>query len=181
MSISKIINFGAVENLKQFKIFSKLQKMFWIYLINYFLRPEEKDELSQFFQELDKDGKGYLNREDILNLLKKVRSNDPEKETEKILRSFGNPVSEEKLSFTEFLMGSLEKKTFLNEERVNLVFSSLSKTNTGKITIIDLKNEFGGDKINENVWHDLLIEVTGKPEQDSLVLEEFKTIIFKSK
>lgn len=181
MSISKIINFGAVENLKQFRIFSKLQKMFWIYLINYFLRPEEKDELSQFFHELDKEGKGYLNSSDILNLLKKVRSNDPEKETEKVLKSFGNPVSEERLSFTEFLMGSLEKKTFLSEERVNLAFSSLCKVTPGRITIVDLKNEFGGERITENVWHDLLLEVTGKPEQDSLSLEEFKTIIFKSK
>ena len=91
MSITKIINFAAIENLKQFKIFYKLQKMIWIYLINYFLRPEEKDELSQFFHELDKEGKGFLNKEDLINLLKRVKTNDYEKEAEKIIRSFGNP------------------------------------------------------------------------------------------
>ena len=180
-SISKIVNFSMIDNLKQFKIYCKLQKIFWMYLINYFLRPEEKDELSKFFQELDKDGKGYLNKEDLVNLLKRVKTNDADKEAEKIANSFGNPSKEIKITFSEFLMGSIEKKAFLNDDRIKLAFSSLDKENKGKVTISDLKNEFGGERITESVWKELFLEVYSNEIQDFLTMDDFKTIIFKSK
>lgn len=179
-SISKIINFGAIENLKSFRIAHKLQKILWLYLINYFLSAQEKGELSQFFQELDKEGKGFLNREDILGLLKRVKTNECEKEADKILRSFGNLTSE-KINYSEFLMASIEKKNFLTPERIQLAFGSLDKENQGKIFINDLKNEFGGERITEKVWRELISEATGKLDQDYLTLEDFKSVIFKSK
>lgn len=180
-NIANIMNFTALENLKKFQIHYKLQKIFWIYLINYFLRPNEKDELSNFFYELDKEGKGFLNKEDLINLLKKVKTSnevDLEKEAKKIINSFGNVKDEEKISFTEFLMGSLDKNTFLNEDRIKLAFSSLDKSKCGSLTINDLKLEFGGERIADNVWIELILEV--KPNKDYLTLEDFKHIILKT-
>lgn len=207
-------------SLKRFKIRFKLEKIFWLYLLNFFLDKKEKEALSAFFEELDETWKGYLNKDDLIKALRKRKKSDSkkaeddkeiEKEVDEILNTLllkeGNAVEVEsgaesgiefgtgfrveaglktgvregRLCFSDFLMATIDKKNFIKQEKIQVAFSLLDKEGKGRITIEDLKREFAGNKIEDDVWKEMIEEVTEKEGCLEISYEDFERIIMRFK
>lgn len=217
-------------SMKRFKIRFKLEKIFWLYLLNFFLDKREKEALAAFFEELDETYKGYLNKDDLIKALRKRKKGvskstqdqdeEIEHEAEEIFKTLhlkegvgievesgaesgaelgvgagagvgvgvwiagvevGVGVEEHKLCFSDFLMATVDKTNFIKQEKIQVAFSLLDKEGKGRITIEDLKREFAGDKIEDEVWKEMIGEVTEKEGCMEISYEDFERIIMRFK
>ena len=197
-------------SMKRFKIRFKLEKIFWLYLLNFFLEKREKEALSAFFEELDENYKGYLNKDDLIKALRKRKKSDSKKaendkeienEVDEIFKTLplkegngaevepgeesgvelGAGVGERRLCFSDFLMATIDKKNFIKPEKIQVAFSLLDKEGKSRITIEDLKREFAGDKIEDDVWKEMIEEVTEKEGCMEISYEDFERIIMRFK
>jgi hypothetical protein len=56
----------------------------------------------------------------------------------------------------EFVMATIDKKTLITIEKLNIVFSMIDRDNSGYITVKELKTIFGGGKYSEDSWKDVM-------------------------
>jgi len=171
----------GLTNLKSFRADRKLQEATWVYLVNYVSTVEEKAEFLKTFQALDLNADGKLTREELLLGYRKfMEGEEAEKEVDSIMKTVdldGNGY----VDYTEFIMGSINRKKMLSKEKLEQTFKTFDKDGSGFLDVDELKAIFnpGGQKqITEKVWEDMIKEV----DQDGdgrISLQEFKDMMIK--
>lgn len=78
-------------------------------------------------------------------------------------------------------MATIDKKSFITEEKTKIAFSQLDKNHKGRITVEDLKREFAGDKVADSVWKELIAEASQNAKAEEINYEDFRRIILKFK
>ncbi len=122
-----------ISFLKEYNNANQLKKMVLLYIASR-VNDEEIKDLKKVFKAFDKNNDGQIEYEEFKKGLKKIKNGKiTEEEINKYFASIDTDKNN-KIDYTEFLANTLEKKTFLKEERLYEAFSMLDKDNDGKIT-----------------------------------------------
>ena len=110
-----------VGRLKSFRGVSKLKKAAMNMLVK-MADQNSIEELRKDFQEIDKDGTGLINADELKLAIKQSNIAIPDDEIEKIIDEvdyFGN----KRINYTEFLVATLDVKSFLDDNKLQAIFS----------------------------------------------------------
>jgi calcium-dependent protein kinase len=75
-------------------------------------------------------------------------------------------------------MATINKNNLLSKERLETAFKMFDKDGSGKISIPELKENFGGDKVPDSVWKEIIREVDDN-EDGEISYQEFKEMMLK--
>lgn len=94
---------------------------------------EEVRDLRLTFQEIDKDGSGFILATELAEILKKRQMNLSGKEIGDMIQEM-DYAGNGKINYSEFLAATLDVKTFLNDTRLRAIFQQFDTDNSGFIT-----------------------------------------------
>ena len=140
---------------------------------------EEEHRLRKVFEQLDADGNGNLDYDELLRGLTSLYGEEYAKsETERIFTLVDGDKSGQ-IEFSEYLIASVDKENLLKEDKLKATFSLYDKDGSGSISLEEFKEVLGiGKKINPQVWDQMITEIDedGDGEVD---FGEFKTMMTK--
>lgn len=115
------INPDVLKRLNTFKGVSKLKKAAMNMLVK-MADQNSIEELRSEFVKLDKDRTGLINADELKLAIKASDINIPDEQIDNIINEvdyFGN----KKINYTEFLVATLDVKQFLDDNKLQAVFS----------------------------------------------------------
>lgn len=123
---------AALNRLQNFKGVSQFKRAAMNLLVKMASEDEVKD-LRKQFQAIDKDGSGMILASELAAIIRKRQMNMSDKDIKDIISEIdyhGNS----KINYSEFLSATINIKTFLNDHKLNAIFSQFDTDNSGKIT-----------------------------------------------
>ena len=63
------------------------------------------------------------------------------------------------LEYSEFLAASVDRKMLLSDKKLRIAFNMIDKDGSEFISMIELKEVFGGDDLPEAAWKEIIEEV----------------------
>lgn len=131
-SSESIIYFNT-ENLASYSKISKVKKAVLTFIASR-LKDDDIKRLKDLFMYLDKNGDGILSYNDINSACTTVNVNLNFQEIFKLLDTDGSGF----VNYTEFLAASIDKKTYLKQEKLFEAFKSFDKDGSGKISLNEI-------------------------------------------
>eukprot|EP01017_Pseudomicrothorax_dubius_P032473 TRINITY_DN4259_c0_g1_i1.p2 TRINITY_DN4259_c0_g1~~TRINITY_DN4259_c0_g1_i1.p2 ORF type:complete len:211 (-),score=44.33 TRINITY_DN4259_c0_g1_i1:113-745(-) len=154
--ITLSLNFSQ---LKTFQSHEKLKKTVLTYIATQ-LSEREIGDLRRLFEKFDVNGDGILTFDELRSGL--VGVND---KTAKEIHAVFDSLDTDKngfINYTEFLAATIEKSTYMKEEKLSAAFRLFDKNGDGKITPEELKSVLGRDEVFKGVdqgyWEQLIRE-----------------------
>ncbi len=124
--------------LKEYRSYTHLKKLVLLYIASR-INDKEINQLKKAFKAFDKNNDGEIDYEEFRKGLSQLKSDKiSEKEISEYFSSIDTDKNK-KISYTEFLAATINKKSFLQRERLMEAFSMLDKEKKGKITKDELK------------------------------------------
>jgi len=77
------------------------------------------------------------------------------------------------IDFTEFVQATISREKVITQEKLGLAFRMLDTDNSGKISVKELKEHFGGNKHADSTFKDMIRDIDGDDDGE-ISLEEFK-------
>lgn len=158
-----------------------------MFIVSQLMTKKEKDELSQIFMSLDKNGDGALTHDELLEGYCKLYGNKERAINEvKYLLDVADADNNGVIDYSEFLLASANKKKLLSKGNVKQAFDLFDTVNkllfkiqdhSGFISPEEIKAILGlGKKINEQIWADVIAEVD-KNKDGQVSYEEFESMM----
>ena len=97
------------------------------------------------FSKIDIDGTGLINADELKTAIKESNLHIPDGDVDKIINEvdyFGN----KKINYTEFLVATLDVKSFLDDNKLQAMFNQFDTNGSGVITkenIVTAMNKIG--------------------------------------
>lgn len=161
----------SLQNIRNFRAEHKLVQAvlaFWAFKAN----SEETERLRKVFFELDTNGDGELQFSEI----KEAYENNGLSglDIEEIVRQLDSDGNGS-ISYTEFIMATMNKKKMITEEKMKQAFDAFDKDGNGVITLGEVKDVFGGEG-GEELWQEVVggVDKDGNGEID---FEEFEQMM----
>lgn len=111
----------------------------YTYIASQLYSNKDKDNLLKVFREIDKDGDGVIERNELVLMFNShSKSLLTEREIEKILALVDTNGSGQ-IDFTEFLVAASNEEKLLEEIRLENAFNYLDADHSGFITIEEVK------------------------------------------
>ena len=126
------ISSAVLARLQNFKWVSKLKKGAMNMLVK-MADPGQIEGLRAQFQEIDTDGTGLINADELRTAIKNSAIEIPEEKIDEIIDNvdyFGN----KKINYSEFLVATLDVKAFLDDSKLKALFTQFDTDGSGKIT-----------------------------------------------
>lgn len=122
---------------------SLMQKSISLYVNAFFANEKYLNELSKYFQRLDKDGNGTIDRAELIDELKlSIDDIKSAKIVEDFFNNFdlnGNGV----IDYMEFLTAFCLEDSVLSEQNLEKVFTEVDKSKKGFVTKSEIENFLG--------------------------------------
>ena len=129
----------VINNLKSFHFQNKLKAVVYTYIASQLYSNRDKDHLLSVFREIDKDGDGVIEKEELISVFNSnTRSSLSEGEIQKILELVDTNGSGQ-IDFTQFLVAASNEEKMLEEKRLENAFDYLDADHSGFITIEEVK------------------------------------------
>lgn len=135
---------STLKNLKSFKAEQKLLQAVLAFFAYHGALKDEEAKLMEVFKQLDLNGDGELQREEILNGYMKVfemGEEDARNEANKIMEALDIDHNNS-ISYTEFILATMNKKQVITEERIKEAFDLFDKDKNGSISLEEIKKGF---------------------------------------
>ena len=150
----KELNFDG-SFLKEYKNSNHLKKLVLLFIASR-IGDKEISELKEVFKAFDKNNDGQIDLEEFKKGLKEIKSQHfSEQEISEFFSSIDTDKNN-KIDYTEFLAATLEKKTYLQKERLFEAFCMMDKDNDGKITKDELKSILKLESADDKLIEDLM-------------------------
>jgi len=170
---------NIMNNLKNFRSDTKLQKAVILYIISFFDIKDEKDELLKTFKELDLDHDGQLTHDELMiGYSKLMGEHDAKKEVDRIFATIDVNGSGA-IDFTEFCVATVNHKKLLTQERLTQVFKMFDTDGSGTISSEEIKNFFSMSETSDEGFAQELIEEVDKNGDGEISFSEFKEMMNK--
>lgn len=170
----KKINKNILNLLKNFRGASTLKREAMKIIVN-LLNESEIKNLRDIFRSIDKQNKGLISHQD----LKKVMLNMGYSENEWMnLANTTHLDADTKINYSDFIAAMLDKKKYLNQERLMIAFKHFDVDNSNVITVNNLKESMarGGRKLSNTVLEDWIKEIDVK-NSGAINFEEFQELM----
>ena len=131
-----------IHNLKSYKRNSFIQEFALSYLVHNFPQMKEVINANKLFNQLDTDGDGKINKNDLLKGLKTQNdSKTLEKDVDRIYRN----IDMDKNGYIgneEFVRAAVSKEKFIEDHILRFAFRYFDKNNSGEISRTELESVF---------------------------------------
>jgi len=164
-----------LENLRNFSSPQKLKKLVLKFLVNT-VNEKEIKKLRKAFYAIDVDHTGLISKDELKNAFTLAGLKISEEETQKIIDS-AEDGNNERLDYSEFLIASLNQKTFIDKEKLISAFKYFDVDDSGYIDSTDIKNAMlrSGKQVINTEDIDKIIEEVNQTNK-KISLEEFLKI-----
>ena len=152
----KQIQINAIQHMSNFVNENRFKQAVLQFISTQFNIQKEEDDLRELFKSMDISGTGQLTREEFnLKLVELYGENDGKEMANNIFNSLDLDGSG-KISYDEFLSAMISSKKVVTEERLEKAFKMFDKDNSGKLSIKEIRNVFGG---SEEQWKRVINEI----------------------
>ena len=152
----KQIQINAIQHMSNFVNENRFKLAVLQFISTQFNIQREEGDLRELFKSMDISGTGQLTREEFnLKLVELYGENDGKEMANNIFNSLDLDGSG-KISYDEFLSAMISSKKVVTEERLEKAFKMFDKDNSGKLSIKEIRNVFGG---NEEQWKRVINEI----------------------
>ena len=152
----KQIQINAIQHMSNFVNENRFKQAVLQFISTQFNIQREEGDLRELFKSMDISGTGQLTREEFnLKLVELYGENDGKEMANNIFNSLDLDGSG-KISYDEFLSAMISSKKVVTEERLEKAFKMFDKDNSGKLSIKEIRNVFGG---NEEQWKRVINEI----------------------
>lgn len=142
-----IIDHSIIDNLEKFSIFSPFKKAA-LFAVAFSLGQSEIHQIREAFEEIDTEDNGFLTFNEFHDVL--AENGVKEDKIKKMYETLDH-THHGQIDYTEFIAAALEKRVYLEEERLHDAFHEFDQNHTGFITVEDLQNVLGGEYEPEEV------------------------------
>ena len=131
-----------IHNLKTYKRNSIIQEVALAYLVHNFPQMKEVITANKLFNQLDTNGDGKINKNDLLKGLKnKIESKTLEKDVDRIYRNI-DMDNNGFIEYEEFVRAAASKEKFVEDHLLRFAFRYFDKNNSGEISRNELEAIF---------------------------------------
>ena len=171
--ISKQIQLNAIQHMAQFVHENRFKQAVLQFISTQFNIQKEENDLKDLFKTMDVTGTGQLTKEEFTKkLMELYGENDGKEMAEGIFNSLDMDGSG-KISYDEFLSAMINSQKVVTEERLKKAFKMFDKDNSGKLSVKEIRNVFGG---TEAQWKQVINEVDLNNDGE-VDFEEFKIMM----
>ena len=133
-----------------------------IYLSQITFQNEEKDQLEQLFEAIDKNGDGYIQRSELTEIYTQLYGDSQIAKIEaNALFNAVNLNHDDTIDFSEYLMANVERCKITQQSYLRSAFNNFDTDKNGVITLDELesifyipfKNSEKKSKVNEMFTH----------------------------
>ena len=152
----KQIQLNAINHMSQFVNENRFKQAVLQFISTQFNIQREEGDLRELFKSMDVSGTGQLTKEEFSKkLVELYGENDGKEMASNIFNSLDLDGSG-KISYDEFLSAMISSKKVVTEERLEKAFKMFDKDNSGKLSVKEIRNVFGG---TEEQWKHVINEV----------------------
>lgn len=112
----------VLTNLVNFNAREKVQTAIFHFFTHYIALESDKNYLLNQFKEIDTNFDGTLNKEEILNAVKKSFPNLSKEAGDSLFREL-DLNKNDKIDYSEFITATIDKEKFLNVNRIEQIFN----------------------------------------------------------
>ena len=169
----KVIEPKIINLIKNFRGASVLKKEAMRIIVNNLSENEIKN-LRDAFRLIDKDNSGMISVEELKKVLGDLGYQHNEADFQGIMQTFNEETGEEEINYSEFIAATLDRKIYLNKEKLFAAFKHFDIHNSGTITVDSLKEVMarGGRKFTNEVLEDWINEIN-RGRNGKITFEEF--------
>ena len=166
------------KNFKRFCKENKLQRGIMCYIANYYDLKDEKARLLKIFKEMDTNGDGMLNREELTTAYREIYSEkEALEEVNKIFETLDVNQSET-IDFGEFVMANIDLKKVVNENRLMQIFTLVDKDGSGTISKEELVQFFNiGNDPESQKFIQNMVDEADKNGDGEISFQEFLDVM----
>lgn len=173
--ISKVVDdgyFGRVlRNIKTFNAREKFQQATLAYIVHFFYSSHEIDDLKKVFQRLDSNGDGMLTFDELKNGFEKIFGKHlSDVEVTNIMEGVDQDHNGY-IEYQEFLRATLNRKTLISEENLQLAFEKFDLNNDGKLSKNEILEVLGGT--SESEYINKIVDAVDKNKDGEVSYGEF--------
>ena len=152
----KQIQINAIAHMSQFVNENRFKQAVLQFISTQFNIQREEGDLRELFKSMDVSGTGQLTKEEFSQkLVELYGENDGREIANNIFNSLDLDGSG-KISYDEFLSAMISSKKVVTEERLEKAFKMFDKDNSGKLSVKEIRNVFGG---TEAQWKQVIDEI----------------------
>jgi calcium-dependent protein kinase len=142
--------------MAQFVQENRFKKAVLQFISSQFDIQKEESDLREIFKSLDTSGKGQLTRGVFTDkLIELYGENDGKEYADQIFSNLDLDGSGQ-ISYDEFLSAMISSKKIVTDERLEKAFKIFDKDNSGKLSVHEIINIFGGD---EESWKKVIEQI----------------------
>ncbi|KAL4509217.1 hypothetical protein ABPG72_018148 [Tetrahymena utriculariae] len=183
----------GLNRMRQFKADKFMLKYIMTFFAIHTMSPEENNQLTNLFHQIDKDQDGKISHQEMAQALKSVYNTY--KDEEGVEQTTEEQLSDEEITeiinhidfnqngeieYTEFLVAAMRKYTLQNEEFLYKVFEVFDKDGDGFISLQEVKDKLQNNlqefQFDSEVWNQIIKEVDQDGDRE-ISFDEFKSII----
>ena len=152
----KQIQINAIQHMSQFVNENRFKQAVLQFISTQFNIQREEGDLRELFRSMDASGTGQLTKQEFsAKLVELYGENDGKEMASNIFNSLDLDGSG-KISYDEFLSAMISSKKVVTEERLEKAFKMFDKDNSGKLSVKEIRNVFGG---TEAQWKQVIDEI----------------------
>lgn len=153
-----------LEALKNMMIFSpefKFQQTTFAYMIHHLTDKNDTHDIRRVFLSMDHNNDGKLSHDEITTGFKQDLKTigKSEKDLLKVIKKIDQDKSGF-IEFEEFIRATINKKNFITDERMKIVFDLL-RTKGETITVADIKSFLGiaSKQFSDKAWNEIVNQI----------------------
>jgi calcium-dependent protein kinase len=163
----KLIESESLRSLSEFRTEGKLQKAVYVFIISQFVEMKHFDKLKEVFLSLDKNGDGFLNKEEILQASESYNFHVNFADVLANCDHDKNGL----INYSEFLTATVDREAAYNRSNLISAFNRFDKNGDGKIDLAELRSVVGGNK-SDTVFKQMIQEAD-RNKDGVIDVEEF--------
>ena len=176
-------NMGIIlKQLGKFDVKQKLQQAVLMYLATHMLEDKKKSELQKIFKTLDRNGDGFLTRDELIMGFNDIigEHENVSNEVDKIIAEVDVDLNG-KINYSEFILALMNKKKMLCSINLKQAFDAFDEDRNGYITADEVKKILGfGNNFSNEVWEYIINEID-EDHDKRVSFDEFENMMKKLK
>ena len=152
--------------MKSYKRNSIIQEIALAYLVHNFPQMKEVITANKLFNQLDTDGDGKINKNDLLKGLKaKIDSKTLEKDVDRIYRNI-DMDNNGYIEYEEFVRAAVSKEKFVEDQNLRFAFRYFDKDNSGEVSRNELEAIFKQGIMDQNKMQEALDQIIDEVDEN---------------
>ena len=152
----KQIQINAIAHMSQFVNENRFKQAVLQFISTQFNIQKEEGDLRELFKSMDVSGTGQLTKNEFSQKLVELYGENDGKEIASNIFNSLDLDGSGKISYDEFLSAMISSKKVVTEERLEKAFKMFDKDNSGKLSVKEIRNVFGG---TEAQWKQVIDEI----------------------